>query len=74
MGTQQPDSKEIGRLMALSQIGFEMVVPIGVGLYLDDRLGWAPWGVVVGVVVGLVGGLTHMVVMLRRFDKDRPAK
>jgi ATP synthase protein I len=61
---------ERGRLIALSQVGLEMVAPIAVGLYLDNRFGWAPWGVVVGVVVGFVGGLSHLLFMLKRFEKD----
>lgn len=60
---------EMGRLMALSQIGFEMVVPIAVGLWLDNRFGWTPWGVGVGAVLGLVGGLAHLLHMLKRFEE-----
>jgi F0F1-type ATP synthase assembly protein I len=69
MDGPQAESKQMGRLMALSQVGFEMVVPIGLGLYLDNRFGWTPWGVSIGAVLGLVGGLTHLVVMTNRFEK-----
>jgi F0F1-type ATP synthase assembly protein I len=73
MGDKVPDSKEMGRYFTLSQIGFEMVVPIVVGLILDNKLGWAPWGVVVGAIVGLVGGLTHLVYLLKKFERtDSP--
>ena len=30
----------------------QMVVPIAVGVWLDDRNGWSPWGAVVGAVLG----------------------
>jgi F0F1-type ATP synthase assembly protein I len=50
----------------LSQIGFEMAVPIGVGAVLDHWLGWQPWATVVGALVGLIGGLFHLVVMVNR--------
>lgn len=67
-----PNPKEMGRLMALAQVGFEMVVPIGVGLLLDSYLGWSPWGIVGGTVLGFFGGLFHLFAMLKRFEKDEP--
>jgi len=76
MSQQQPDSpREMGRLMALSQIGFEMVVPIALGLWLDSALGWTPWGVVAGAVLGLGGGFAHLLLMLKRFeDRNSPER
>lgn len=62
-----PDSEQ-GRLIALSQVGLEMVAPIAIGLYLDGRFDWTPWGVVVGVMLGFVGGLSHLLLLLKRFD------
>jgi F0F1-type ATP synthase assembly protein I len=61
-----PDPKELGRYYALSQIGLEMVAPIGLGLVLDYYLNWSPWGAVVGAVVGFAGGLAHLVVLMGR--------
>ncbi len=61
-----PDPKELGRYYALSQIGLEMVAPIGLGLILDYYLNWSPWGAVVGAVVGFVGGMAHLVVLMGR--------
>ena len=73
MGSKLPDSREFGRLFALSQVGLEMVIPIIVGVWIDNKLGWAPWGVIVGAVLGLGGGLWHLVVLLKRFEnKDSP--
>jgi F0F1-type ATP synthase assembly protein I len=73
MGDDQ-SGREMGRLFALSQVGVEMVVPIAIGLYLDNKLGWNPWGVVVGAILGLVGGLFHLIVMLRRFEEKDSSK
>ena len=39
-----PSPEELGRYFALSQIGLEMVAPIGLGLALDYWLGSSPWG------------------------------
>jgi F0F1-type ATP synthase assembly protein I len=70
-----PDPKELGRYYALSQIGLEMVAPIGIGLVLDYYLHWAPWGAVVGAVIGFVGGLAHLIVLVgrpRNKDSSKP--
>jgi F0F1-type ATP synthase assembly protein I len=69
-----PDPKEIGHYYALAQVGLEMVLPVVAGLLLDSRLGWQPWGVVVGAVLGLVAGLAHLIFLVDRWDKSRSAK
>src|SRR5258706_13336760 len=74
MSENRPDSvgaeaRHTGRLFALSQVGFEMVVPIALGLFLDNRYGWTPWGVTVGAVLGLVGGMAHLLMMLKKFEQ-----
>jgi F0F1-type ATP synthase assembly protein I len=70
MTDERPKSRDVGRAFALAQVGMEMVAPIVLGLFLDSQFGWGPWGVVAGAVFGLVGGLSHLVVMLNRFDKQ----
>jgi F0F1-type ATP synthase assembly protein I len=55
---------------SMSQVGLEMVVPVGVGIALDRYLHWAPWGVIVGAVLGLVVGLVHLVTILNRHERD----
>lgn len=60
---------ELGRYFALATAGFEMVVPIFLGAYLDARLGWTPWLTAVGVVLGLVGSLLHLIILLKRYDE-----
>jgi F0F1-type ATP synthase assembly protein I len=63
-----PDRKEMGRYVALGQIGLEMVVPIVAGLLIDSYLGWQPWALIAGAVLGLVGGLVHLVHLLNKMD------
>jgi F0F1-type ATP synthase assembly protein I len=65
---ESPDRNEMGRYVALSQIGLEMVSPIIVGLVLDHYLGWTPWALIAGAVLGLVGGLVHLVLLLNKMD------
>jgi hypothetical protein len=55
------DRNELGRYFAIGQVGLEMVVPPALGVYLDSRFGWSPWGVVVGAAAGLIVGLVHLV-------------
>jgi F0F1-type ATP synthase assembly protein I len=73
MGNDPSGRREMGRLFALSQVGIEMVVPIALGVWLDKRWGTSPWLVAVGAVVGLVGGLTHLIYLLRKFERQPPS-
>lgn len=72
MAEKPVSDRDLGRYFALAQTGVEMVVPVAVGMWLDGRFGWSPWGTAVGAVVGFAGGLTHMVLMLRRDEERRP--
>jgi F0F1-type ATP synthase assembly protein I len=66
------DKKTLGKAMALSQVGLEMVLPIGIGYFADVYLGWLPWLTVCGALVGLVGGLAHLLILLRQTEKNVP--
>ena len=55
------ESRELGRYLALGQVGLEMVAPIALGLAADRYFGCGPWGLIVGAVLGLGGGLVHLV-------------
>jgi F0F1-type ATP synthase assembly protein I len=68
MPPNSPNSRELGHYLSLAQVGLEMVVPIGLGVWLQDVFDFRPWGVVVGAVLGLTVGLTHLVVMTNRRD------
>jgi F0F1-type ATP synthase assembly protein I len=67
MSPNRPIPKGWAQYAALSQVGLEMVAPIGMGAALDYYLEWtAPWTTVIGAVVGLVGGMAHLVAILNR--------
>ena len=77
MPPRLPPSNEMGFYFALAQTGVEMVVPIGIGVALDNYLGWSPWSVACGAVFGFAGGLTHLLLMLKRHedgDSTRPPR
>jgi F0F1-type ATP synthase assembly protein I len=65
---ETPDSKEFGRLVAMGQVGLEMVVPIVLGMVLDHYLAWDPWGLVGGAAIGFFGGLAHLVHLAAKED------
>jgi F0F1-type ATP synthase assembly protein I len=54
-----------GLALAGTAVG-EIVAPVLIGVWLDSRYGWAPWGLAVGATIGFVGGLAHLVVIARR--------
>lgn len=66
MADEPRNSRELGLLFAIAQVGVEMVIPVAVGMYLDRTFGWQPWGVAVGAVLGLAGGLAHLTLLTNR--------
>ncbi len=62
----RPDPKIMSQYLAYSQIGFEMVGPILLGLLLDHWLESAPTCVTIGAILGLVGGMAHLIHMVRK--------
>lgn len=66
--------RAMGYVIALSQVGIEMVVPIGLGVILDRWMGTAPWIMVGGVLLGLFGGLAHLMVIVNRMDRSDSRK
>lgn len=69
----ETNRKELARAMALSQVGFMMAAPAGIGLFLDYYFQWSPWGVIIGAVLGLTTGLIQLV-RLSRPDDDKPGQ
>jgi F0F1-type ATP synthase assembly protein I len=67
----QGDPRDLRRYMELSQIGLEMVAPIGLGLVLDYYTGWMPWATVTCCVLGFVGGMLHLVALTRKQDEGK---
>ena len=72
--TQDPTPREMGYYMALAQVGFEMVVPIAVGFWLDGWLATTPWITSIAAVVGFVVGLLHIVVLTKRKERDESSR
>jgi F0F1-type ATP synthase assembly protein I len=66
------DNRDLGRYLAIGQVGIEMAVPIGIGLLLDIYLGWRPWGIIVGAVLGLTLGLVRLVRIVNKEEPTRP--
>ncbi len=69
MPEQGPKPREMGYLIAIGQVGLEMVVPIGLGVALDVWLKTLPWITVAAVVLGLVGGMAHLMSLLKQLDQ-----
>ena len=44
----------------------EIVAPTLVGLWLDNHLGWTPWGAVAGAVAGVSVSIAHLVLVGRK--------
>ncbi len=65
MTPKEQDPRDVGRYWALSQVAFEMVAPIALGMFLDSRFGWTPWGVLAGMIIGLGGGIAHLMIYLK---------
>ena len=68
--SEKPSNRELGFYVALSQVGFEMVAPMGGGIALDWYFGWKPWGLVIGFIFGFVGGFIHLLALLKQHDDD----
>jgi ATP synthase protein I len=71
--SRDPDQRQLGTYYALAQVGIEMVVPIGLGWWVDQQLGTAPWLLVLGVVLGFALGIGHLVALTRGNDSEPPA-
>jgi len=74
MVSPEPDRRELGYYVTLAQAGIEMVVPLGIGVWLDQLLGWTPWATVIGTILGFVGGITHLVILGQRGQSQQPKK
>jgi F0F1-type ATP synthase assembly protein I len=53
----------------LATLGFEMVAPIGLGVFLDLKYDTRPWCSLVGVLLGFFGGMAHLILTLNAVNK-----
>jgi F0F1-type ATP synthase assembly protein I len=73
MAPKSPEPQDFGFYLQLSQVGLEMAMPVVLGVFADRWLGSTPWLMIVGAMLGLFGGLVHLLVLLKRHDRDRPS-
>lgn len=66
------DASDYRGLALASTAVLELVAPILIGVWLDRKFGWEPWGLAVGAVVGFVGGIAHLVLLTKRADRGKP--
>jgi len=64
-----PSREQMGRYMQISQVGLEMVAPIGLGVAIDLWIGWGPWLAIIGTILGLGLGMTHLFYVLNKIEK-----
>lgn len=48
----------------------QMVVPILLGVWLDNRNGWGPWGLIVGSIVGVGGMFVTLMLIARKQNRS----
>jgi len=73
VGERVPSPRELGRYLALGQVGLEMALPIAVGAWLDSRWGTSPWLAIAGVIIGFTVGMVHLWLLLRPPPGQPPA-
>ncbi len=58
------DLANYGQYITLgAQIAASMIVPVIIGIYVDNRWNLSPWGVIIGALLGF-GGLISIVLKL----------
>lgn len=68
----QPDQRDYGVLALLFIVSGEIVVPVLIGLYLDNLTDWRPWLTLLGAVIGFVGGTFHVLSVGQRLNRRPP--
>lgn len=53
----------------VSSVGFAMVLPTGLGYWLDTKWGTAPWLVVVGACLGFAAAMLEVMKLAKLIEK-----
>jgi|YNPNPStandDraft_1061719.scaffolds.fasta_scaffold339130_2 ATP synthase protein I len=69
---QEDQRKQWRDALRMSSLGFVLVASVGLGVgigwYLDQRLGTAPWGLVIFFFLGSIGGFVKVFQEVRRIS------
>lgn len=63
---RSPLSLGVAWAYRISSLGLEFFVPALLGYWIDNQLGSAPVGVLLGTVAGFTLGLTHLLQIAKR--------
>lgn len=55
-----PAGRDYRSLALVSTAVAEMVAPTLIGVWLDSRYGWSPWGVLAGATLGVSVSVFHL--------------
>jgi F0F1-type ATP synthase assembly protein I len=58
----------------ITTVSLEMVLPAGLGYWLDQKWGTSPWMILVGAVFGMVAGMWHLLHMVGATKSDKGSK
>lgn len=61
-----PAASDYRGLALASTAVAEIVAPTLIGLWLDSRFGWSPWGATAGAVLGVCVSVAHLVMIGRK--------
>jgi F0F1-type ATP synthase assembly protein I len=62
--------RQFGRYLILAQAGLDLVAPLVVGILADLYFGIMPWLTITGAVLGFAGGLTHLIILANRIQRE----
>lgn len=55
----------------ITSISMEMVLPAGLGYWVDSRWGTSPWLLITGAILGLILAMTHLMQLAKRQNRRR---
>ena len=71
MATPNGDNSGAARgLIYITSAVAQFVAPLLIGIWLDGKYGWSPWGLIAGGTIGAVGGIAVLVAMNRKLNRE----